>query len=433
MTKFTKKEERKLLFAAKQMFSKKALFIPISFSDNPPFPPMQYLARELRLTGNRSVYLTDFGLEHFRNVVYILDRANFFEGMANFSDIANAWRSVLESWLSLRIVPKCADEVINAIADLIAQEVDDHTFVVPLLGIELEGVDSFTLGAMLILKMSTDVLDSAEVNHDYANVPYVLELYKNYLWLKGTAKGTPSVAQQRFSELATLTVGLLAITAGSMYEWGATGFRIGIVMSSEEALGRSIWFSWQEKDRSLTSHGVAPRGQPLPVNKVFGDESDMVKMINRSFAILSASSRTELEEAIVKAVYWYSDAHRDQVLVMKLIKYWSCVEAFFSFEKKEINHAVSAGLASILVYGGFRFVPLSEYSSLKSQIEDLYDLRSQAVHSGSHRHIVERDVAQFSQWVAWMIISMVALVEQGYTTLKQVKAETDRLDGLKTR
>jgi hypothetical protein len=32
-----------------------------------------------------------------------------------------------------------------------------------------------------------------------------------------------------------------------------------------------------------------------------------------------------------------------------------------------------------------------------------------------------------------MIISMVGLVEQGFTTLKEVKAQTDRLDGLEER
>jgi len=75
-------------------------------------------------------------------------------------------------------------------------------------------------------------------------------------------------------------------------------------------------------------------------------------------------------------------------------------------------------------------VTTSEYSSLKKKIANLYSLRSRAVHRGSHQHTTELDVAQFSQWVAWMIISMVTLVEQGYTTLNEVKMQTDRLDGL---
>lgn len=214
-----------------------------------------------------------------------------------------------------------------------------------------------------------------------------------------------------------------------MYEWGASAFRIGIVMTPESALGRSIWFSWHEKDRDLTTHFASPRGQPFPVNTTLGVESDMVRMIYRAFVILQTSDRTQLEDAIARAVYWYSDSHRDPVLVMKLVKYWSCVEAFFSFQEEEITHAVSAGLTSLLVFGGFHFVPVTEYSALKKQIVKLYSLRSRAVHGGYHQHTTELEVAQFSQWVAWMILSMVGLVEQGYTTLKEVKMQTDRLDG----
>ena len=430
MTTLTKKDERKLLLAAKRLCNVKSLFFPKSISD---MLIKQDFGRELRLTGNRIVFLTDSGYEYFRTVVDIIVRVDSFDGVAAYSDIWNACLRVVEMWLSSGLEPERADEVVKAVADFVAQEIDDHTFVVPLFGIGLDGVDSFALGTMTILRMSVDALDSAEVEHDHADVPRLLELNKNYLWLKGTARGTPNVAQLRFSEQATLTVGMVAITAASMYEWGARGFRIGIVMSPEEAIGRSVWFSWHETGHSLTTHYASPRGQPFPVNKALEDESDMVRIIYRAFAILHASDRTQLEEAIARAVYWYSDAHRDPVLVMKLVKYWSCVEAFFSFEKGKITSAVSAGLASILVFGGFRFVPPSEYSALKKQIADLYKLRSRAVHRGSHQHTLERDVAQFSQWVAWMIISMVELVEQGYTTLKEVKAQTDRLNGLEER
>lgn len=430
MTTLTGKDERKLLFAVKRLFSVKSLFFPKSIND---IPIKQYFVRELRLTGNRTAFLTDSGYEHFHTVVEVMDRADFFNGMAEFSDIWHAWHRAVEKWLSDGLEPEGVDEVVQAIADFVAQEVDDHTFVVPLYGIELDGIDSFALGAVTILCLSVDVLDSAGVEHSHADVPRFLDLNKGYLWLKGTMRGTPSVARQRFSEQATLTVGMLAITAASMYERGASGFRIGIVMTSEEAIGRSVWFSWREMDRSLTTHYASPKGQPFPVNKALGDESDIVRMINRAVVILQANNRTELEEAIARAVYWYSDAHRDPVLVMKLIKYWSCVEAFFSFENEEITHAVSSGLASILVFSNFRFLPPSEYGAIKKQIVDLYGLRSRAVHRGSHQHTTEQDVAQFSQWVAWMIISMVALVEQGYTTLKEVKVQTDRLDSLEER
>lgn len=426
MITLTKKDERTLLFATERLFSAKSLFSPKLTRD---IPIKQYFQRELRLTGNRSVFLTDSGYEHFRSVVYVIDRADFFEGMAEFADIWKAWKKVVEKWLSEGSKPESADDVLQAVAELVTQEIDDHIFVVPLYGIELDGVDSFELGDMTILRMSVDVFDSAGVKHDHVDVPHLIELNKHYLWLRGNAHGTPNVAEQKFSGQAALTVGILAIAAASLYERGASGFRIGIVMTPEGAAGRSMWFSWHERDRGLITHLSSYRGQPFPVNTALGKESDMIRMLFRAVTILQSSDRKPLEEAIARAVYWYSDAHRDPVLVMKLVKYWSCVEAFFSFENEEITHSVSAGLASILVFGGFGFVPPTEYNALKKQIVDLYSLRSRAVHQGTHQHTTERDVAKFSQWIAWMIVSMVALVELGFTTLKEVKVETDRLDG----
>lgn len=431
MTALTGKDKRTLMFAVKHLFSLKSLLVPKSIGD---FPTKNYFEHELRLTRNRSVFLTDSGDEHFQAVIDILDQADLFDGLANYSDIGNAWRGVFEKWLSDDQKPKHAEEVVQSIAALVTQEIDDHTFVVPLFGVELDGVDIFPLGAMTILRMSLDVFDSAGVKHEHTDVPHLLELNKHYLWLKGTARGTTHVAQQRFSELATLTVGMLAITVASMHEWGAHGFRIGIVMSPEAAVGRSAWFSWNERARSLTTHYAFPSGQPFPVNTALeNDGSDFIRIISRAFSIVQASKKTELEEAIARAIYWYSDAHRDPVLVMKLVKYWSCVEAFFSFDEEQITNAVSAGLASILVFGGFQFVPPSEHGAIKKQIVNLYGLRSRAVHRGSHQHTTERDVAQFSQWVAWMIINMIELAEQGYTTLKEVKEQTDRLDRLAKR
>lgn len=196
MTTLAGKDQRKLLYAAQRLFSIKSLLIPESISE---IPRKLYFQRELRPIGNRSIFLTDSGFEHFYTVVDVIDRSNFLGGMAEFSDIWKAWRIVVETWLSNGVKPKCADEVVQAIADLVAQEIDDHTFIVPLFGVELEGVDSFALGAMSILRMSVDVLNSAGIKHDRADLPHLLELNKHNLWLRSTMRGTSNVAQQKFS------------------------------------------------------------------------------------------------------------------------------------------------------------------------------------------------------------------------------------------
>lgn len=429
MKTLTAKDKRTLLFAARHLFRDKSILIPTSISDIHSIPNEQHFSRMLSLTDNRIIYLTEQGHQYFRNVVDNLYRADYFDGLVEYSDISLAWRRVIENWFSNGLAPENADEIVQAIEERILQEIDEYTFVVPLFGVELEDIDSFELGAMSLLRPSIEVFNSARVAHEHADLTRLLEFNKDCLWLKGTMKGTPGVAQQRFSEQAALTIGMLAASAASAYENGAHGFRIGIVMRPEDANGRSVWFSWPERARSLSTHYAFPRGQFFPIQKVFESEVVMSRVFFRALSILQSSKKTELEISISKAVFWYSDAQRDPVLVMKLVKYWSCVESFFSFEKEEITHAVSSGLASILVFGGFRLIPPDEYNTLKKRISKLYSLRSQAVHRGTHQHIKELDVAQFCQWVAWLIFNMVNLVGQGYTTLKEVKEQTDRLDG----
>jgi hypothetical protein len=118
---------------------------------------------------------------------------------------------------------------------------------------------------------------------------------------------------------------------------------------------------------------------------------------------------------------------------MQLVKYWSCIETFFSADAKQIVQSVTIGLATVLVYGGYRFVPTREYQQLKKKITRLYGLRSQAVHKASHNHVMRADTAQLSQWAAWMILTLFRMREDGYNELSRLKTECERLDTLANR
>ena len=218
--------------------------------------------------------------------------------MAAYSDIWEAWHKALIKWLAEGVMPDKVHEILQSIDDHIAQNIDNHTFMVPIRGLKLDGLDSFAIVALTIFRMSVDELVSAGIKHDHADVPRLLELNKNSLWLRGTMRGTKKVALQKFSDQTTLTAGMLAITAAAMYERGASSFRISIVMSPDEALGRSMWFSWSEQVRSLTTHYEMPRGQLFPLNASLMDESDLTRIIRRAFAILQSTDRTQLERQL---------------------------------------------------------------------------------------------------------------------------------------
>jgi hypothetical protein len=199
-------------------------------------------------------------------------------------------------------------------------------------------------------------------------------------------------------------------------------------MSPEEGHGTAIWLSWSDKSLDLTTHRKYVGSQPFKINSDILGQFAASGVFARAFKIFESHSRTQLEEAIAKGVHWFSDAHRDAAPVMRLIKYWSCIETFFTSESKDITRSVSVGLASVLVYGGYGFVPEKEYPALKKRVAKLYDIRSRAVHGAAYHHVLERNVNDLSQWAAWMLLNMVSFVERGYTKTGQIKAMADRLD-----
>lgn len=421
----TPKESRTLKRVSDCLFAKKSFFVPISLKD---IPRERFFSHQFRLPGNRLVFLTDSGYEHFRRIVEIVDRSNTFEGLADFTDIWDAWLGVATKWLSEGVKPDGGDEIIRAITAVIDEKIDEHTLTVPVFGVDLAGSEAFRFGSITMLQMSADVLDAIGVDHKHTNVARAIEHSPTKVWLQGTIRGTKRVAEKRFSKLALSTTGVLAIAAASMYQYRTARFRIGVAMAPEAGASRSIWFSWSERARILATHYAAPSAHAFPLVKSLGTSSDLVKMIHCAQNIVENREQSEVARAISKSIFWYSDAHRDSEPVMKFVKYWSCVEVFFSFENEDITHSVSSGLTSMLVFGGFKFVELSDYSELKAEIKHFYAYRSRAVHGASHDHITEGTVARFGQLVAWMIVTVVALTERGYTTLEKIMEQVKRLD-----
>jgi hypothetical protein len=142
--------------------------------------------------------------------------------------------------------------------------------------------------------------------------------------------------------------------------------------------------------------------------------------------------RSELQDAIVRSVYWFADAYRDRNLTMQFVKLWSCAECFFAIERDEITEANAMGIAAILTFAGYRVIDMKAYPGFKRRLKSLYGLRSEALHRAKFGHVEIQDLDELSYWMAWIIISMVSLAERGYKTLRQIREQVSRLDGLST-
>lgn len=406
------------------------LFSPKAFSTHHTISDARlanYLARRLQLTGNRQLYLSDAGLDQFRAIVSTVHTANAFDGLADYSDIWTAGREVFEDLLSRNQQPEDAAEYLGLLSEQVKIKIDEYTFIVPIAGIELEELQELKLGSMKVVAATVNFLDEAGIKHDHENIPEIIEETNQRLWLVGSIRGTVKVATEKFRGRAELAVGLLAAHAAAHYERGASAFRIGIVMKPEHSYARATWMCWSASERELQTTYHFGASQTLKVNSELAGQLAEGPLYPAAFRGFESENRSELEERIARGVFWFADAHREPITVMKLIKYWSCIETFFS-ESTGITKSVSVGLASVLVFGGFQFVPEAQYRPLKKRITKLYGFRCSAVHAAEHEHVSESDVSDLSQWAAWLLLCMVSFVERGYTTLAEIREQCIRLD-----
>jgi len=149
--------------------------------------------------------------------------------------------------------------------------------------------------------------------------------------------------------------------------------------------------------------------------------------------LIDKQERNELEDAVVKSLFWIGEAQKDRSHASAWVKLWSCVECFFTLDNEEITELNARGIASILTFGGYSHEKYGDYEQLKNKIKKYYALRSKVVHRAEYTHIDQLLLEEFSFIVAWVIITMTSLLDRGYTTLAQVKEQAERLDKVKTK
>jgi len=396
-------------------------------------PPRQLLSRELRLHDNRSVFMSDAAYESLRTIVSIIHAADVFEDNAEFSDVWSACRAVVQGCLANGVMPENGAELVAMTTEKVNPQIDEFTFVVPLEGVTLE-LEVLRFGVVSIVPSTADWLlaNARKPTEDLAK-GLALSM-KAPCWLVGSVRGTYKAAERKIELLARLTAGLLGILAAATYEGGAEGFRIRAVMVPEDGTRSGTTLAvWSKTIQELSFARRMAAGQPFPLDETFLKKMNSAdSVVSDAIATVQRQPRNDLEEAIVKAVYWYADAHLDSIEVMRFVKFWSCIETFFP-APKNITKTVCLGATAVLVYGPLRSIPLADYQATKTRLTALYGLRSGAVHHAKHDHVSSRDIEELSQWAAWLVLNVVALNKRGVSERSTLLEECQRLDNIETR
>jgi Apea-like HEPN len=423
----TSKQQRILDRCIRDLFSAKA------FGDKTSLEGLEFteILKRLVSPSEASVYkipLSNQGIDAHERIVSTLQEANLGGDNATYSDLWGATRAVIERCFAQKLRPDDAVELKSLVETELKKQIKDRTFVAPLLGVQLSDVEEVRLGSMTIVGSVDHLINKQNFLEPSSKPVWLWTLLRKTPCIVGTYQGTFEAAKRKFTEQAHLVSGFLAVTAGYIFEHGATSFDIRVLIGSSESSEASGYLHWNAGEKFLGWGTNSGPSQPLKIDKALEKNIAEVGFINYGFHLLHKVPETDVEEAILRAVYWYGDAHRDPVPVMQFVKYWSCLECFFSIDKQDITESLAVGLTVVLTFGHFTFFQREDYAKNKASVKQLYKKRSKAVHGAVHSHVSTRDLAQLSQWTAFVIANMVSYVNADLPSRRVLAARLKQID-----
>ena len=346
---------------------------------------------------------------------------------ATFNDIWQLIKSHIEMWFEEMLVPD-VDEFFDRFLPALAKFKKARRFIYRVEGLTLQDVDTIELGSKTVRRQfSWDLLEGIE-SDDARMRECVEKEFGGQCVIEGREVGSRDKAQRKFVFGAEMAISVLRLCGCLLYRAAITHTHIRLVDRSLGARGTASSLSWAEEERRLCFTRYLGKEQSLTLSL------DMLQYLTEHcffkqlFQCLEKEDRSELEDTINRAIYWFGEAHKDSDDTMKFVKLWSCVESFFSIEKDQSTVLNATGLSAVMTCGGYSVVDVADYGEFKKKVTHLYDLRSKALHRAYHGHIGWSELEDFAQIVAWLITSMVSLTLKGYTELREVLQQCRRID-----
>jgi hypothetical protein len=418
----TQKQKRSIRNDIDLISSLKGVSFPKTFDE---IKEIGFLSPTIEV-GKSNAYLTEGGKVALRRICDITHQTKKYNDMLNYDDIFQEVISEFGRWLSDGLIPDDA-EFINPLDTLLSRKIDNYTFICRVDGLSLIEIGSIVIGNKEIKEYNHKYVSGISGVSDIASDAIKGE-YSNSLVIVGSERGSSSVAQEKFYHNAELSLSVLRLYSCAIYTSAIHRVNIRMINNCANAYGPASSVGWKGSEKTFYYLRHYKSTQDLKLDSELLNRLSSECFFEKLAHLIDKQERNELEEAIVKSLFWIGEAQKDLSHASAWIMLWSCVECFFTIGTKEITEQNARGIASILVFGGYSHERYGDYEQLKMKIKNYYRLRSRVVHRAEYIHIDNILLEEFSFIVAWVIITMVSLSDRGYATLAQVQEQSDRLD-----
>lgn len=422
----TPKQKRSIKSDIDLIFSLKGLSFPKTIED---IKQIGFFSPKVNVN-NHEIYLSQDGRFALRRICDFIHQSSKYKNLLNYNDIFPGVLSEIERWLKDSLVPD-DKEFVEPLDIFFSKQIDNYVFICRVDGLSLDKLDNISIGNKEIRRYDKKLIAEINgVNDDIIDV--INKEYSNSLVIVGTERGSSSVAQEKFFHNADLSLSVLRLFSCALYSQAIRRINIRLINNCVHSYGPASSFGWDSK-KSLFFNRYFKSEQDFKIGSELLDKLISECFLKELSSLIDKENKNELEDAVVKSLFWVGEAQKDRSLASAWVKLWSCVECFFTLGDEEITEKNARGVSSILVFGGYSHEKYSDYEQLKKKIKEYYDLRSKVVHRAEYTHIDQLLVEELSFIVAWVIITIVALLNRGYTTLAQVQEQAERLDRIKAK
>ncbi|MFQ5736354.1 MAG: hypothetical protein ACE5GY_05775 [Thermodesulfobacteriota bacterium] len=376
---------------------------------------------------DRQIFLSSDATMAVRRITNFIHDSKRFSDLVDYNDIFRSILEISEHWLANNLKPD-EQEFLDSLDEHLVEKITTSYYFNRIEGLELTDIDKVQIGTKTVRVYSSEVLAGVDFDSDLKDI--IDKEYSGKLIILGEEHGSSTISESRFYYHSTICLSLLSLYSCAIYKSAIRRIKLRLIGNSALVFGVASTVSWSKKNKEGTFARHFGAHQDFELNaellKYLYESCYFTEMSN----LLEKPGRSDLEESVVKAIYWFGAAQNEHFHAATWIKLWTCLECFFTLDRVDITETNARGIASLLLFGDYNIDDYGDYSSLKAKIKSFYDARSKILHNADYTDIDPSDLDELANMVAWVIITIVSLLPRGYTTRKQLQEEVRRLDNI---
>tara|TARA_R110001583_G_scaffold173171_2_gene327023 strand:- start:11811 stop:13208 length:1398 start_codon:yes stop_codon:yes gene_type:complete len=426
---FNTREQRFFNRLAMQIFGKKTIYNPKTLEK---LKDIGLSLPFINFNGS-TAWISESGKKALTSLSYLFVNHQKYSEYLYLEDAFSTIKYVYEKHLGNNNIPSSDEFFGEIIADLDSL-INEKTFVGTVEGIIFKDLDCIDFGEATLKKFDGSILKYNRKVDQIENSfrKKISDELKNKIVFVSSEKGSMEVAVDKYKQRAKINLSVLKVLICADVKGGFTRTHINLKSSKSFQYQDSSLFGWSSNGHLYTSGTANPRRE-FPLTTERFEQLNVEGLFEKLSYIANKNEKNELEQAIEKSLYWFSEAQSDGCQASSFLKLWSCLECFFSITSDEITERNARGVASLFMYGDINMqlvdiAELQNYASLKSTVKKYYQLRSAVVHRAEYKNIDEHVTVLLSYIVCSVILSIACLASRGHDSLDRIAIECERLD-----